>query len=89
MPGTRLTTSNFYFGGERGAGDIFGGEHYLRRWVDFMPVVQLFLGKGDEKIRTKTALFGEDIWSRVTEKAEAYLYEHPELCRDGFYYFKK
>jgi hypothetical protein len=54
-----------------------------------MPVVQLFLGKGDDKIRTKPALFGEDVWSRVAEKAEDYLYNHSELCRDGFFYFKK
>ena len=87
--GTRLTTSNFYFGGDRVASDIFVGENYLRQWVDFMPVVQLFLGKGDDKIRTKTDLFGEDVWSRVAEKAEDYLYNHSELCRDGFFYFKK
>lgn len=89
VPGTCLTTSNFYFGGDRVASDIFVGERYLRRWVDFMPVVQLFLGKGDDKIRAKTGLFGEEVWSHVAEKAEEYLCEHPELCRDGFYYFKK
>ena len=88
-PGARLTTSSVYFSGERVAADIFVGERYLRRWVDFMPIVQLFLGKGDEKIRAKTALFGEDIWSRVAEMAEAYRCEHPDLFRDGFYYFKK
>ena len=88
-PGTRLTASCVYFSGEQVAADIFVGERYLRRWVDFMPIVQLFLGKGDEKIRAKTALFGEDVWSRVAEMADAYLYEHPDLFRDGFYYFKK
>ena len=88
-PGTRLTTSNFYFDGDRVASDIFVGERYLRRWVDFLPIVQLFLGKGDDKIRAKTALFGENVWDDVARKAEEYLCEHPDLCRDGFYYFKK
>ena len=88
--GTRLTTSNWYFGGDQPiASDIFCGEGYLRRWVDFMPVVQLFIGKKDDKIRAKAALFGEDVWTKVTEMAEEYLYEHPDLCRDGFSYFKK
>ena len=87
--GTRLTTSNVYFEGERVVSDIFIGVGYLRRWVDFMPVVQLFLGKQDDKIRAKTALFEENVWDRVTELAEAYIYEHPDLCRDGFCYFKK
>ena len=88
-PSTRLTTSNFYFGGDQVASDIFVGENYLRRWVDFTPIVQLFLGKDDDKIRAKTALFGENVWSRVAELAEEYLHEHPDLCRDGFFYFKK
>ncbi len=87
--GSRLTTSNFYSGGDQIASDVFVGEKYLHRWTDFMPVVQLFLGKRDDKIRAKTALFGEDVWSRTRELAEQYLYEHPDLCRDGFYYFKK
>lgn len=87
--GTRLTTSNIYFEGERIASDIFVGEGYLRQWVDFMPIVQLFLGKGDDKIRAKISLFEENVWDRVTQKAEEYLYNHPDLCRDGFCYFKK
>jgi hypothetical protein len=55
----------------------------------FSPIVQLFIGKGDEKIKAKTALFGEDIRSRVSEKAAQYAAERPDTYRDGFFYFKK
>ena len=89
MEGTRLTTSNWYFGGDRIAPDIFVGEGYLRNWTDFMPIVQLFLGKRDDRICAKTTLFDEDVWATVSERAEEYRYQHPDLCRDGFYYFKK
>lgn len=87
--GTRLTTSNVYFEGEHIASDIFIGEGYLHRWTDYMSVVQLFIGKGDDKIRAKVALFGEDIWERVALLAQQYVYEHPSLFRDGFCYLKK
>lgn len=87
--GTRLTTSNTYFVGDQCARDIFVGEHYSRQYADFMPIVQLFLGKKDEKIRAKTELFGEDIWNTVRDKSEEYIRFHPDLCRDGFFYFKK
>ncbi len=88
-PGIRLTTSNVYFTGNQCARDIFIGEHYCRRYTDFMPIVQLFLGKKDEKIQAKTELFGEDVWNMVQEKANEYVSLHPDLCRDGFFYFKK
>ena len=84
-----MTTSNWYFGGDRIAPDIFVGEGYLRNWTDFMPIVQLFLGKRDDRICAKTTLFDEDVWATVAERAEEYRYHHPDLCRDGFYYFKK
>lgn len=87
--GTRLTTSNVYFEGEQIASDIFIGAGYLHRWIDFMPIVQIFLGKGDDKIRAKVELFSEDTWNRVAVLAEQYIYEHPMLCRDGFFYFLK
>ena len=88
-PGCRLTTSNVYFVHPEFARDIFYGENASRRYVDFMPIVQLFLGKKDEKIRAKTDLFSEDVWSAVKSMGYEYLQLHPELCRDGFFYFKK
>lgn len=88
-PGMRLTTSNVYFRCEQFPDDIIVGEHFCRRYNDFLPIVQLFIGKGDEKIKAKTALFGEDVWSRVSEKAAQYAYERPDTYRDGFFYFKK
>lgn len=87
--GDRLTTSNIYFNADRCAHDIFVGERYSRQYEDFMPIVQLFLGKNDDKIRAKTALFGENVWNTVAEKANEYTLQHPDYCRDGFFYFKK
>ena len=88
-PGMRLTTSNVYFRENRFPADIVTGEDYCNQYTDFMPIVQLFLGKNDEKIQAKTELFGEDIWDRVKEKAAQYTLDHPDFSRDGFYYFKK
>ena len=88
-PGMRLTTSNVYFRGEGFPADIMIGEDFCHQYTDFLPIVQLFLGKNNEKIKAKAELFGEDIWSRVEEKAAQYTRKHPDLFRDGFYYFKK
>ena len=88
-PGTRLTTSNVYVPGNRCAPDIFAGTYYSRQYVDFVPIVQLFLGKKDDMIRAKVALFDEDKWNTVTNKANEYIELRPELFRDGFFYFKK
>jgi hypothetical protein len=86
--GSRLTTSNVYFTGNKVADDIHVGANYSRQYVDFVPIVQLFLGKKDEKITEKTKLFKEDIWQAVTEKAQDYLKSSPDCSRDGFFYFK-
>ena len=88
-PGMRLTTSNVYFRWEEFPADVMIGENFCRRYNDFMPIVQLFIGKNDEKILAKAGLFSEDVWNRVSEKAAAYTEKHPDLCRDGFFYFKK
>lgn len=87
--GSRLTVSATYAYGDAVVPDIFPGEDFSWKFVDFMPLVQLFLGKKDEKIREKTALFGEDVWEKVTSLGEKYLAEHSDLIRDGFYYLKK
>lgn len=87
--GSRLTTSNVYFTGDQFAKDIFIGENYCHRYIDFVPIVQLFIGKHDNKIMEKVNLFGDDMWKLVTEKANEYINDHPDLYRDGFYYFKK
>lgn len=89
MPGSRLTTSNIYFTGSQLASDIFLGENYCRQYVDFVPIVQLFVGKKDDLIRGKSQLFGEEMWNRVRETADEYIRLHPDLSRDGFFYFKK
>ena len=86
--GTRLTTSNVYFNGASVADDIHVGEKYSRQYADFVPIVQLFLGKKDEKIMEKTKLFREDVWQAVSEKADDYVRLYPNCARDGFFYFK-
>ncbi|MBQ7380815.1 MAG: hypothetical protein IJW69_01885 [Clostridia bacterium] len=87
--GSRLTTSNVYFTGNQFASDIFVGKNYCQRYVDFVPIVQLFIGKQDEKIHEKIQLFSEDIWNTVADKATQYIKAHSDLSRDGFFYFKK
>lgn len=88
-PGTRLTTSCRYWIENSCAPDIFPGDGFSRQFTDFTAVVQLFLGKGDDKLRAKTDLFGESTWARVAALAAEYRSAHPDLTRDGFHYFKK
>lgn len=54
-PGSRLTTSNIYFRGTKCAADLFPGANFSHQFSDFMPIVQLFLGKKDEKIKKKSS----------------------------------
>ncbi len=86
--GTRLTTSTVYSYGARVAEDIHVGENYSCQFADFIPIVQLFIGKNDDKIMQKTELFGENIWQTVSQKAEEYMRLYPDCARDGFFYFK-
>lgn len=88
--GTRLTTANVYLYeyGPYGK-DYFPGAGFTHQFADFVPVVQLFLGKNDEKIRSKVNLFDAATWEKVAGLAEEYQAEHPGMERDGFFYAKK
>lgn len=88
--GTRLTTANVYLYeyGPYGK-DYFPGAGFTHQFADFVPVVQLFLGKNDEKIRSKVNLFDAATWEKVAGLAEEYQAEHPGMERDGFFYMKK
>lgn len=87
-PGTRLTTSCCYFRGERPK-DIFYGPDRSDSLTDVVPVVQLFLGRGDAKIADKVSLFDGAVWDRVSTLGKDYLSAHPDLKRNGFFYFFK
>ena len=88
--GTRLVSSTAYkkATGEPAASDIFFGEGYSGEFIDFYPIVQLFIAQDDEKIRSRTELFDEETWARVERLAAEYLSEHPDTVRDGFFYFR-
>ncbi len=88
--GTRLTTSTVYFydPGRYGS-DFVHGERSSKQYRDFMPIVQLFLGKKDEYINSKVNLFNAAVWDRLNMLANKYLEDHPNTARHGFYYFKK
>ena len=87
--GMRLTTSNIYFRGMAFPEDILVGKNFCRNYTDFLPIVQLFLGKNDEKIKANAEMFDEKVWARVAEQAAKYTAKRPNLYRDGLYYFKK
>lgn len=88
--GDRLTTACTYvpFGYGEPAADIEPGENRSGQYLDFTPVVQLFYGAGDKKIRAKTELFPEPVWDRAAKLTE----EHAGKGlprRNGFYYMFK
>ncbi len=87
---SRLVTSNTYKYAhfDDTAPDIDAGPGSSGNFSDFLPIVQLFLAKHDEKIMERTKLFDEARWARVKELTDAYRNEHPNTARDGFCYFK-
>lgn len=88
--GDRLVTVNTYrwLEGYEIAPDIFVGEHFLQRYSDFQPIVPLFICKNETPVQEKCRLFDEETWETVTQKSRQYAAEHPDLIRDGFYYWK-
>lgn len=87
--GSRLTSSNTYQIYEKVAPDVFPGFGYLGHYSDFMPVVQLFVGKTDKIIAKNVSVFPEETWEKVNAKANEYLLNHSDMVRPGFYYFQK
>ena len=87
--GSRLVTSNFYAPGSGSniSDDIFIGEGYLKRYRNFIPIVQLFLASDDEWIRSRIFLFDKERWDRVEALTKDHLEKHPGITRQGFYYF--
>ena len=79
--GTRLVTVNVYsYKNAYGiASDIFIGENYLDRYRDFTPVLALFLSHNEAELKAKTALFGEEVWSMVSDKMHDYAAAHPGM----------
>ena len=81
--GTRLVTSNIYIPGNKPVKDVYAGPYYMGNYCDFTPTVQLFMCDGEDSIRNRTALFGEDVWKRVEEMSFS-RFSQKHKTRDGF-----
>ena len=85
--GTRLVTSNVYRTGNRIVRDIIAGDGYMERYINFTPMVQLFLSDQEEYVRERTHLFEEERWQRLQLLTEEKMTQYPNIKkRDGFYY---
>lgn len=85
--GMRLVTSNVYFRGSQIAADITVGEKYLNRWIDFIPMVQLFLSDDEEFIKQRIGLLQEELWRRLEFLTEKRMAQNDNIkMRNGFYY---
>lgn len=81
----RLASSNLYLGGGgKTAEDIKPGEKCTNNFYDFIPVIQLFFGKDDVKIRSNAEIFDASVWERVGQKTKEYAALGKE--RNGFFY---
>ena len=80
--GDRLVTSNQYVYAhfDDTAPDIHAGEGNTGNYSDFIPVVQLFLAKNDDKIMARTNLFDEVKWARVAALTEEYRRNYPNTA---------
>lgn len=86
--GMRLVTSNVYEYGTKIAKDINIGDGYLKRYVNFTPIVQLFLTDSENYAMKRTELFDEEIWERLNYLTEEYSHSGKK-ARKGFYYLTK
>ena len=87
--GTRLVTSNIYFTGNKVVRDIIVGENYQERYINFIPIVQLFLSDQERFVRGRTELFKEEEWDRLNLLTEQKRKEYPNIkMRDGFFYLQ-
>lgn len=86
--GSRLVSSNIYFEGDKIAKDIKPGEGYERQFVNYVPVIQLFLCDDEKTAVENTEIFDEEMWNRLSqltfERASKRI-----KPRDGFYYMTK
>lgn len=86
--GSRLVTSNIYKYGSKIAKDINIGSNYYNRYVDFTPIVQLFLSDNENYIKNRTELFSEEIWDKINYLTNEYAHSGNQP-RKGFYYLTK
>lgn len=87
--GMRLVTSNVYNNWDyKIAKDIEIGDGYLNRYVDFTPIVQLFLTDSENYAMKRTELFDEEVWDRVNYLTKEYSHSGNK-ARKGFYYLTK
>lgn len=87
--GSRLASSNLYQFDSYVAPDIFPGPKYLGQYSDFMPVIQLFVGKNNKKNEKNVSYFSEETWELVNAKANEYLLHHKDMVRPGLTCFQK
>lgn len=86
--GDRLVTSNVYAFGTIPAPDLIMGENCLKRYVNFTPIVQIFLAEEEDYARERISLFDEERWERVREMTEERIKDHSQIPpRPGFFFF--
>lgn len=84
--GARLVSTNVYFEGTKLAKDIQTGTGYTHSFVNFTPVIPLFLSNDEGFIRSRVNLFEEAEWNRLKLLTEERAAKNI-APRDGFYYF--
>lgn len=87
--GMKLVTTNIYFEGDKVAKDIIPGEEYTHDWVNYVPMIPLFLCDNETAIRQMPEMFDEMLWTKVIRMTEEKSANKKIKSRDGFYYFTK
>lgn len=87
--GMRLVTTNIYYEGDKVAKDIIPGEEYTHDWVNYVPMIPLFLCDDEAALRQLPEMFDEMLWTKVIRMTEEKSANKKIKCRDGFYYFTK
>ena len=83
--GARLVTSNTYFDTHLRsfAQDVEPGENWLKRYVNFYPVILDFVTSDKQRIAELQSMIPEDMWQRAAEQGRRKLTESPWKTRHG------
>lgn len=87
--GMKLVTTNIYFEGDKVVKDIIPGKEYTHKWINYIPMIPLFLCDNETAIRQMPEMFDDMLWTKVIRMTEEKSANKKIKSRDGFCYFTK
>lgn len=81
--GSRLLTVNSYKDSTQYDPDLILGEHAIKRWSGFIPIVAEFVTEDLARVEARKTQIPEHEWQRAEAMGQEYVRLHPGVARDG------